>query len=96
LSRRHSSPHHEKYIISRGLVPAIDKPAEFAMAIAADRVGAKEVVKEWGGGAAVIFSVIPGRAKGPNPESRAKTPNLHLDSATRPSGRSGMMGPVNN
>ncbi len=38
----------EKYIISRGLVPAIDTPEQFASDIAADRAGAKQVVKESG------------------------------------------------
>ena len=38
----------EKYIISRGLVSAIDTPEEFARNIAADRAGAKDVVKESG------------------------------------------------
>jgi len=38
----------EKYIISRGLVPAIDTPEEFARDIVADRAGAKDVVKESG------------------------------------------------
>ncbi len=38
----------EKYVISRGLVPAIDTPEEFAKEIAADRAGAKDVVKESG------------------------------------------------
>ena len=38
----------EKYIISRGLVSAIDTPEEFARDIAADRAGAKDVVKESG------------------------------------------------
>jgi hypothetical protein len=35
-------------VISRGLVPAINTPEEFARDIAADRVGAKDVVKESG------------------------------------------------
>ena len=34
----------EKYIISRGQVPAVDTPEDFAKLIAEDRVGAKEVV----------------------------------------------------
>ena len=38
----------EKYIISRGLVPAIGTPEAFAKDIAADRVGAQQVVKESG------------------------------------------------
>ena len=38
----------DKYIISRGLVPAINTPDEFAAEIKADRAGAKEVVKESG------------------------------------------------
>ena len=38
----------QKYIISRGLVPAINTPEEFAKEITADRVAAKEVVKESG------------------------------------------------
>jgi tripartite-type tricarboxylate transporter receptor subunit TctC len=38
----------EKYIISRGLVPAIDTPEQFAKDIAADRAAAREVVKESG------------------------------------------------
>ena len=38
----------EKYIISRGLVAAINTPDEFAKQIADDRVAAKEVVKESG------------------------------------------------
>ena len=48
LSRRHPLPFREKCIISRGLVPAIDTPEEFAMAVAAGRAGAKGVVKEPG------------------------------------------------
>ena len=36
----------EKYIISRGLVPALNTPEEFAKEIKVDRVGAKQVVKE--------------------------------------------------
>ena len=38
----------EKYIISRGLVPAINTPEEFAREIAADRAAAEQVVKESG------------------------------------------------
>jgi tripartite-type tricarboxylate transporter receptor subunit TctC len=38
----------EKYIISRGQVPAINTPEEFAAEIKADREGAREVVKESG------------------------------------------------
>jgi tripartite-type tricarboxylate transporter receptor subunit TctC len=38
----------EKYIISRGLVPAIGTPEEFAKDIKTGRAGAKEVVKESG------------------------------------------------
>jgi tripartite-type tricarboxylate transporter receptor subunit TctC len=38
----------EKYIISRGQVPAINTPGEFAAEIKADREGAREVVKESG------------------------------------------------
>ena len=38
----------EKFIISRGLVPAINTPEEFAAEIKADRAVAKEVVKESG------------------------------------------------
>ena len=38
----------EKYIISRGLVPAIGTPEEFAKAIATDRADARQVVKESG------------------------------------------------
>jgi tripartite-type tricarboxylate transporter receptor subunit TctC len=38
----------EKYIISRGLVPAIDTPEEFARDIRAGRAGAEQVVKESG------------------------------------------------
>ena len=38
----------DKYIISRGLVPAINTPEEFAKEIKADRAGAKQVVKESG------------------------------------------------
>ena len=38
----------EKYIISRGLVPAIGTPEEFAKTIVTDRVEAKQVVKESG------------------------------------------------
>ena len=38
----------EKYIISRGLVPAIGTPEEFAKTIVADRAEAKQVVKESG------------------------------------------------
>ena len=38
----------EKYIISRGLVPAIGTPEEFAIAIATDRADARQVVKESG------------------------------------------------
>ena len=35
----------EKYVISRGQVPAVNSPEEFAAEIAADREGAKDVVK---------------------------------------------------
>jgi tripartite-type tricarboxylate transporter receptor subunit TctC len=38
----------DKYIISRGQVPAINTPEEFAKEIAEDRAAAKEVVKESG------------------------------------------------
>ena len=38
----------DKFIISRGLVPAIGSPEEFAKDIKADRAGAKDVVKESG------------------------------------------------
>jgi len=38
----------DKYIISRGQVPAINTPEEFAAEIKADREGAREVVKESG------------------------------------------------
>jgi tripartite-type tricarboxylate transporter receptor subunit TctC len=38
----------EKYVISRGQVPAINTPAEFAAEIKADRVAAKDVVKASG------------------------------------------------
>jgi tripartite-type tricarboxylate transporter receptor subunit TctC len=38
----------DKYVISRGQVPAINTPEEFAKEIAADRAGAKLVVKESG------------------------------------------------
>ena len=38
----------EKYIFSRGLVPAINTPEEFAKQITEERAGAKEVVKESG------------------------------------------------
>jgi tripartite-type tricarboxylate transporter receptor subunit TctC len=38
----------DKYIISRGLVPALGTPDEFAKEIAAERIGAKEVVKQSG------------------------------------------------
>jgi tripartite-type tricarboxylate transporter receptor subunit TctC len=38
----------DKYIISRGQVPAINTPAEFAAEIKADREAAKDVVKAWG------------------------------------------------
>ena len=38
----------EKYIISRGLVPAIDTPEEFARDIKSGRAGAQQVVKESG------------------------------------------------
>ena len=38
----------DKYIISRGLVPAINTPEEFAKEIVADRAAAKAVVKESG------------------------------------------------
>jgi tripartite-type tricarboxylate transporter receptor subunit TctC len=38
----------EKYIISRGLVPAIDTPEEFAKDIKTGRAGAEQVVKESG------------------------------------------------
>jgi tripartite-type tricarboxylate transporter receptor subunit TctC len=38
----------EKYIISRGLVPAIDTPEEFANDIKTGRAGAQQVVKESG------------------------------------------------
>src|SRR5664280_1759656 len=36
----------QKYIISRGLVPALNTPEEFAKDVAADRIAAKQVVKE--------------------------------------------------
>jgi tripartite-type tricarboxylate transporter receptor subunit TctC len=38
----------DKYIIARGLVPAINTPEQFAVEIKADREAAKEVVKESG------------------------------------------------
>jgi len=38
----------EKYVISRGQVPAVGTPEDFAKLIAEDRVGAKEVVKQSG------------------------------------------------
>ena len=38
----------EKYVISRGQVPAINTPAEFAAEIKADRIAAKDVVKASG------------------------------------------------
>ena len=38
----------DKYIISRGQVPAINTPAEFAAEIKADRDAAKDVVKASG------------------------------------------------
>jgi tripartite-type tricarboxylate transporter receptor subunit TctC len=38
----------DKYVISRGQVPAINTPEEFAAEIKADRAAAKEVVKESG------------------------------------------------
>jgi tripartite-type tricarboxylate transporter receptor subunit TctC len=38
----------DKFIISRGLVPAIGSPEEFAKDIKADRAGAKDIVKESG------------------------------------------------
>ena len=38
----------EKYIISRGLVPALDTPGEFAKEVVAERAGARAVVKESG------------------------------------------------
>jgi tripartite-type tricarboxylate transporter receptor subunit TctC len=38
----------EKYVINRGQVPAVNSPEEFAQEIAADRAGAKDVVKESG------------------------------------------------
>jgi tripartite-type tricarboxylate transporter receptor subunit TctC len=38
----------DKFIISRGLVPAIGTPEEFAKDIKADRAGAKDIVKESG------------------------------------------------
>jgi tripartite-type tricarboxylate transporter receptor subunit TctC len=38
----------DKYIIARGLVPAINTPEEFAKEIKADRAGAEQVVKESG------------------------------------------------
>jgi tripartite-type tricarboxylate transporter receptor subunit TctC len=38
----------EKYVISRGQVPAINTPEEFAAEIKADREGAREVVKQSG------------------------------------------------
>ena len=38
----------EKYIISRGLVPALGTPEEFAKRHQAGRVGAKQVVKASG------------------------------------------------
>ena len=38
----------DKFIISRGLVPAIGSPEEFAKDIKADRAGAKDLVKESG------------------------------------------------
>jgi tripartite-type tricarboxylate transporter receptor subunit TctC len=38
----------EKYVISRGQVPAINTPAEFAAEIKADRVAAQQVVKASG------------------------------------------------
>jgi tripartite-type tricarboxylate transporter receptor subunit TctC len=38
----------EKYVISRGQVPAINTPAQFAAEIKADREAAKDVVKASG------------------------------------------------
>jgi tripartite-type tricarboxylate transporter receptor subunit TctC len=38
----------EKYIISRGQVPAINTPQEFAAEIKAEREAARDVVKEAG------------------------------------------------
>ena len=38
----------EKYIISRGLVPALNTPEEFARDIKTGRAGAQQVVKESG------------------------------------------------
>ena len=38
----------EKYVISRGQVPAINTPEEFAAEIKADRAAAEEVVKAAG------------------------------------------------
>jgi tripartite-type tricarboxylate transporter receptor subunit TctC len=38
----------DKYIISRGLVPALGTPEDFAKEIADGRIGAKAVVKESG------------------------------------------------
>jgi tripartite-type tricarboxylate transporter receptor subunit TctC len=38
----------DKFIISRGLVPAIGSPEEFAKDIKSDRAGAKDIVKESG------------------------------------------------
>ena len=38
----------QKYVISRGQVPAINSPEEFAQEIVADRAAAKDVVKESG------------------------------------------------
>jgi tripartite-type tricarboxylate transporter receptor subunit TctC len=43
-----SADFREKYIISRGLVAAINSPDEFAKEIADDRLAAKDVVKESG------------------------------------------------
>ena len=38
----------DKYVISRGQVPAVDTPEEFAAEIKADRDAARDVVKEAG------------------------------------------------
>ena len=38
----------EKYIISRGQVPAVDTPEEFAKTVTEGRAAAKEVVQESG------------------------------------------------
>jgi tripartite-type tricarboxylate transporter receptor subunit TctC len=38
----------DKYVISRGQVPAINTPQQFADEIKADRAAAKDVVKESG------------------------------------------------